>query len=339
MNNIDKDIFFDLNKILSYNAMLNFISGERGCGKTYSCAKFVINQFLKKNEEFAYIRRYKTDLSTSVPTFFEAINKNNEFPDHTLTAHSNTFFCDKTVCGHAMKLSTAQDLKSSNFSNVKTIIFDEYGIEEGQKKYYLKNEVFTFLNLVETIARLRDIRVFLLSNAVSRTNPYFLYFDLDVPYNSDIKLYKDGLILVNHTKNLKYRETKKATKFGRLVNNTSYSDYAIDNKFLNDSSTFIMKKQGSAKFSFAFIAHNQTFGVWFDNKLDLMFVSNDFIQNTPFLFSTSLDNHSTNTIFLQAKKKYKVWRMFIEYFNLGKLRFENVKIKNLCDNLIKSLIC
>ena len=63
-----------------------------------------------------------------------------------------------------MTLSTAQDLKGSNFPNVTTLIFDEFIIEEGQKKYYLHNEVFVFLNLIETIARMRDVRVFLLGN-------------------------------------------------------------------------------------------------------------------------------------------------------------------------------
>lgn len=61
-----------------------------------------------------------------------------------------------------MTLSTAQDLKSTNFSNVTNLIFDEFIIEEGQKKFYLNNEVEVFLNLVETIARLRDIKIFML---------------------------------------------------------------------------------------------------------------------------------------------------------------------------------
>ena len=64
-------------------------------------------------------------------------------------------------------------------------------LKNGQKKYYLKNEVFTFLNLLETIGRMRDIRVFLLANSVTITNPYFLYFDLKLPYNSDIVTYKN----------------------------------------------------------------------------------------------------------------------------------------------------
>lgn len=154
-----------------------------------------------------------------------------------------------------MTLSTSQDLKSSNFSGVKTIIFDEFAIETGQKKYYLNNEVFTFLNLIETIARTRNIRVFLLANSVSRANPYFLFFNLDIPYNNDIKLFKDNLILVNYTHNTEYRDFKKKTNFGKLVANTSFSDYAIDNKFLDETNTFIQKKQKSAKFKFAFIAN------------------------------------------------------------------------------------
>lgn len=228
-------------------------------GKTFGITKFVTNQFLKKDEQFAYIRRYKSELKKSVPTFFDSIIDNNIFPDNNLSVSNNKFYCDKKCMGYAMQLSTAQDLKSSNFNKVKTIIFDEFGIEQGQRKFYLQNEVFAFLGLVETIARMRDIRVFFLANSVSRTNPYFLYFNLDVPYNNDIKLYKDGLILVNYMKNEEYREAKRKTKFGKLVAGTSYSDYAIDNKFIDDNKTFIQKKDGHAKFQFAFIANRANF--------------------------------------------------------------------------------
>lgn len=330
-------MYFDYNKILSYNAMFNFLIGSRGIGKTYGISKFVINQYLKKNEEFAYIRRYKTELKKSIPSFFSSIIENKLFPNNSFSVNNNKFICDKNIFGHAMTLSTAQDLKSSNFDKVKTIIFDEFGIEEGQRKFYLQNEVFAFLGLIETIARMRDVRVFFLSNAVSRTNPYFLFFDLNVPYDTDIKLYKNGLILVNYIKSDDYINAKKQTRFGQLVAGTSYSDYAIDNKFINESMDFIQKKSGSCKFLFAFISNHQTFGVWFNQVQNIMFVSNDWIHNTPFLFSTALDDHNSNTIYLSANKKYTVWKKFIKYYELGRLRFENVKIKNLCYKLIKSL--
>lgn len=94
------------------------------------------------------------------------------------------------------------------------MIFDEFIIEEGQKKYYLPNEVMIFLNLLETIGRMRDIKVFMLANPANiYTNPYFLYFDLKLPYNNDIKLFKDNLILLQYMKNEEYRKAKRETKF------------------------------------------------------------------------------------------------------------------------------
>ena len=133
-------------------------------GKTYGATKMVVNKYLKKDEEFAYIRRYKPELTKAVPNFFESVNNNNEFPSHILSTKANKFFCNGNCFGYAMTLATAQDLKGTTFSKVTTIIFDEFIIEEGQKKYYLKNEVETFLGLVETLARMRDIRIFMLAN-------------------------------------------------------------------------------------------------------------------------------------------------------------------------------
>ena len=111
-----------------------------------------------------------------------------------------------------MTLSTAQNLKGSNFEKVKYIIFDEYLIESGQR-HYLPNEVDNFLGLIETLARMREVKIFMLANAVSTTNPYFLYFDLHLPYNSDIVTFKNGLILVQYMCNEEYRQAKKETKF------------------------------------------------------------------------------------------------------------------------------
>lgn len=225
----------------------------------------VINKFIKKGEQFAYIRRYKNELKEGVSKFFKPLIKNEEFKNHLLTTKGNNFYCDGEICGYAMTLSTSQDLKGSNYDGVTSIIFDEFIIEEGQKKYYLNNEVNTFLNLIETIARMRDIKVFMLANPANiYTNPYFLYFNLQLPYNSDIKLFKDNLILLQYMKNEEYREAKRQTKFGKLVAGTSFEDYAINNKPFNDNKNFIEKKHGTSKFSFAFIYNNKTFGVWFD---------------------------------------------------------------------------
>ena len=147
-------MYYDYHKIISYNAFINILIGERRSSeKLIGASKLMVQRFLKYGEQFAYIRRYKPELKKAVPNFFEALNSNNEFKDHILTTKGNKFYCDGKICGHAMTLSTAQDLKGTSFSKVKYILFDEFIIEEGQKKFYLPNEVFIFLNILETIRK------------------------------------------------------------------------------------------------------------------------------------------------------------------------------------------
>ena len=273
---IDSNIYYSLDKVISYNALLNFLIGERGVGKTFSTKEFVIKQIKKHGDEFVYIRRYKTEIEEALGKndndrkFFEQIK--SKFPNDELKNTSEQFLCNGKICGYALPLSTANILKGSSFNKVKTIIFDEFIIDKGCY-HYLQNEVEQLLDIIETIARLRDIRVLFLGNAISITNPYFNYFNITLPYNKDIKLFKDNLILVNYIRNDKYREVKKTTRFGKLVDGTPYGKYAIDNEFLRDSKSFIQKKTPNCKFYFKVFYKKCYFGIWIDYKEQLMFVS------------------------------------------------------------------
>ena len=40
--NFNLSIFYEYSRVLSYNALLNFLLGERGVGKTYGITKFVV---------------------------------------------------------------------------------------------------------------------------------------------------------------------------------------------------------------------------------------------------------------------------------------------------------
>ena len=334
-NKISSNLFYDYSRILTYNAFLNILIGERGVGKTYGASKLVVKKAIQKKEQFAYIRRYKTELKKSVPKFFEALKENDEFPKYSLYTKGNVFYLDDEPIGYAMSLSTAQSLKGTNFSKVKYIIFDEFIIEKGQQ-HYLPNEVENFLGLLETIARMRDIKVFMLANAVTTVNPYFLFFNIDLPYNNDIKTYKDGLILIQYMKNEEYRQAKRDSKFGKLIEGTDYEAYAIDNKFRLDNNSFIEKKTGNAKCNFSFQYKEKIYGVWFDYKVGKIFVSYDY--DSPICFACTLEDHSPNTMFFSIAKDYNSWRNFIKNYKLGNVYFESQKIKIVCQELIKNLI-
>ena len=326
-------IFYDYQKVLSYNAFLNIIIGERGVGKTYGAKKYVINRWLKKHKQFVYIRRYETDLESSVGStndnkFFEQVI--SEFPNHEFKINKSKkvrkLIMDNQVIGYALPLSSADSLKSSTYDNVDTIIYDEFMLKEGSSQHYLRNEPEIILDIIETVGRLRDVKIFLLGNAISSTAPIMSYFDLTLPYNSDVKLFKDGLILVNYIKNEKYREVKKATKFGKLIEGTRYSKYAIDNEFLTDSKSFVRKKAES-RFYFIFTLNNKEYGVWRD-KEDYIYISYDIDPNCPLKFALDVENHDETTILLKARTN-PYFITIISHYRFGKLCFESQAIKNI----------
>lgn len=329
-------MYYNYNKVISYNALLNILIGSRGVGKTFGASELVVKDFIKNGNEFVYLRRYKTELSKSMSKFFKALIQENKFPDDNLDVKGNTFYINDNVAGYGVTLSTAQQLKSSNFPKVKTIIFDEFLIESGQG-HYLKNEVDIFLGLIETISRMRNVRVFMLANAVTEANPYFLYFDLTLPYNNDIRTFKNGLILLQYMNNPEYIEAKKKTRFGKLVSGTDYEDYAINNNFVDNNSMFIEHKSGNSKFSFSFIYKDNRYGVWIDYNNSKIYVSNDFIENG-FVFATTTDDHKPNTLLYSIAKNYNCWNVFIKNYKLGNVYFENNKIKNLCKDIIKNFV-
>lgn len=325
-----------MSKILTYNAYFNFLIGERGAGKTFSTKKFVINRFLKKGTQFIYLRRYKTEIDKAKKTYFNDIAQ--EFPNHKFSHRGDAFLIDDKVCGYAVALSITNILKSVCYDNVSTIIFDEFIIDKGCY-HYLAGEVKTFLEFCETVFRLRDnVRVLFLANAITQTNPYFLYFNLTPPKNKDIQIYKNGLILLQIMNNQEYRNYKKQSKFGQLISGTDYGDYAIDNAFLRDNDNFIARKTGNCNFAFAFIYHDETFGVWYNINQGKMYVSQDYDASSPYIFTTTIDNHRPNTLLLKNARKYNCWNMLITQFKYGNVYFDNIKIKNVVMELIKLIL-
>lgn len=330
---IDKSMFWDISKTLSHNCLFNFITGSRGSGKTYGAKKFVINRFIKYEEQFIYLRRYKTEFDKGKnDKFFDALIRQDEFPNHDLQVKSLNYLCNDKIMGSAMALSTAKIEKSQEFPNVKWIIFDEFLIENGVY-HYLPNEVMCFLDFYETIARMRDVRVLFLSNAITQTNPYYLFFDIQLPYNSNF--FKRGDILLEMVNNQKYIDAKKNTRFGKIISNTKYGDYAIDNKFLNDTNTFVMKKTKNSTYFFGFIYKGEMFGVWRDYSEGKVFVSKDYDNSSKMIYSITLADHQPNTMLLKGYRKSIIFKNFIEYYKQGLVYFENINIKNIVYDVIK----
>lgn len=330
----DEGIYYSFQKLLSYNAFINFLLGARGCGKSYGAKDFLAKSFIKRGDEFVYIRRYATEINDATmagkkPIFWNQIALNNEYyKDHKMDNTSEVFTIDKKVCGYAIPLSTANIKKSATFENVKTVIFDEFTLDNTGYYSYLSNEVFQFLELLETICRMRnDVRVIFIGNYLSQSNPYFDYFNISLPYGNEFKTFKNGLILVNYVKdNERFKQAKRESRLGQLVDGTKYGDYNIDNKALLDTEVFLRKKDKNCKFMYNIKANNEVYGVWVNDKDDYMLISKDYDKNYKTIFTIKSKDHTEETFLLD--KLQPPLSIIVEKYRMANLFFEDIHTKN-----------
>lgn len=352
MNVFDTSIFWDINRTLTHNALINIIVGNRGGGKSYGAKKRAVQNFLTKGEQFGYIRRYKDDLKKPLEQFFKDIAW--EFPEHEFrvegeklyirvrTENEKLKWTEKDICGYGFSLSTANNKKSMSYPDITMLIFDEFLLEEGNQRY-LPNEVEKLLNLYETVARPGSghprVTMWLLGNAISVTNPYFLYFGLKMPSHRDrngkwIWKHPEKPILVEDVRNEGFIDKKKSTEFGQLVHGTNYADFSIENKFLLDDETFLEKKSQRARHAFNFAYKGNEFGVWYDFTEGKMWVSKA-VDPSGLMYSFTMKDHRPNTMLFKTRNKSYWLKNFFEAFKQGTLYFEDMNIKNMCYEILK----
>lgn len=317
--------WYNFDRVMSYNALFNFVLSPRGNGKSYGAKKQIINNFLKKGEQFVYVRRYKDELR-DVDKFFADISQ--EFEGVEFQVKGKTAIINGEVAGYFVSLSTSQKLKSVPFPNVSRIVFDEFIVDKGHLRY-LTNEVEVFLDLFETIARKRDnVRAIFLANNVSRVNPYFTYFKCIPKENERFTVAKDGEVVVEMFTDEKFIEEKYKTKFGKLIRNTNYGNYAIDNKSLRDNDTFIQKfKPKNCNFLFSVTYKGNEIGFHISYDEGLWYCNNEVVQTSKRRFTITKDDHDINLIMYNSLSSFPLFNDFVKYYRMGFVRFKNIETK------------
>lgn len=332
--------FWNISQTISYNALFNFILGIRGAGKTYSSLKYFIERYQKYGHKFLYLRRTEEELKKLTTCrngrIFNLVK--NEFPNNTLWAESNNLYCDKEIMGWAQALTTAGKLKSDAIDNVRDIIFDEFIIDKNiSKQRYLPDEVTAFLELYETIARPGerdyDVRCWFLGNAITSTNPYFDYFDINLPYNTDIA--KKGEFLTQMVAPPELIEAKHATRFYKAIEGSAYSAYASENKFLRDNKYFIKKKNKNCEYQFTFIYYDNKIGVWRDYRNGCYFISDSVDKQCKTVYATTTESQQPNILLLKGfKTSYNLKNLKTAY-ELGCVYYENQRLASWFRDIVR----
>lgn len=321
-------MWYNPQHLLSRNALYNFIVGARGVGKTYSFKRRGIRNFIKNGDQFVYVRRYEKEFK-NIGQFFADIH--HEFPEFELKAEGGKFYCDDEVMGYYVLMSTSRYLKSTSFPDVTEIYFDEFIIEEGMIRY-LPNEVNAFLELYETIARLRYVRVYFLSNALTVNNPYFRYWRIDIDINDRFTCYKNGLLLVEAVNSDVFAQEKVKTSFGRLIEGTEYGGYAIGNQFLLDKDVFVGKRTKNSYNRFTVVSGGNKFGVWYDMNLGHMFVD-ESVDPSVIALTLHQDDHEPDFMFV--KKSHPFMKQLAESYHRGRLFFSDERVASYWRDILK----
>jgi hypothetical protein len=329
---MDKALYYNPNKMLSYNRILNFVIGARGIGKSYAWKVHPIKRFLKYGEQFIYLRRYKPELK-KVNQYFD--NVKEEFPGIELKVKGREFYVNGKIAGWAIPLSSWQSEKSNAYPNVSTIIFDEF-LREKDNSGYMPNEVSALLNLMDTVFRDREnCRCVALSNAVSVVNPYFLYFNL-IP-NIAKRFNANESILIEIPDSKDFSEERRKTRFGKLIDGTDYGEMSLDNDFVNDSNVFIEKRSKESKYVFTVVYKGMNMGVWVDNDLGLLFLSHDHDPSSKKVFALSKEDLTENVMLISGWKKNYYLKKLVGSFMAGYLRFDNQVLRTTGYELFKKL--
>lgn len=329
-------MYYDGNEMLTHDRLINFLVGGRGVGKTYWAKKWAITDFLKTGKQFVYLRRFSTEFDEGKKEeFFKDIEV--AYPEHKFEVKGYKALIDGKVAGFFKVLSTAKVQKSVPFPNVNKLIFDEFILDNGYH-HYLPDEVINFFEFYSTVSRDRDIRAVCLSNALTISNPYFTFFKAKIDPMELKRWYKPhNDILIEMIKSVEYEKKMEQTRFGKLIKGTRYGDYALSNKFLRDSKTFIGGKTGTAKYHFTIKHKGQLMGIWYDNEINKYFVSKSVDKQCKLIYTIVNEDHTNQTQLIKGRKSIHLMS-FAKAYQLGEVIFESIALKNTCFDIIKLFI-
>lgn len=321
-----EEIFYSDSEVFGYNAFISFILSARGNGKTFGFKKRALNA----PYQTMWIRRYEEDLIDFEKEFMKDLIQEGLYQDDSITIQNHRLIMNGEVKIFFVALSQAFRKKSVSYGGVNLMVFDEF-IEARKTRSYLKGEVEMFLDLIETVNRLRidrpEVRVFCLANKVTFANPYFVYWGIK-EFEGRFKKFQKGMIVVENYYNASFTELKKNSRFGQLIEGTKYGKYAVDNQVLRDTQDFIKQKPENSKYICAIRIDNNYVGLWKEGNN--LYCTQQYNSNK-IIFAPREDLQEGEFV-LKSNDAPISWMK--ELNAIGQVFFENTIIKDVCYNCI-----
>lgn len=244
--------FFNIVPYIEELKALLICIGGRGIGKTYSALTFLLEGQKKR---FIYMRNTVTQLDECCGEFGNPFKR--WAADHGRTIwmekeKNHALIYEETedgakVIGYGVALSTFENLRGVDLSDVDIVLFDEF-IE---RKKFTFDQFRSFVHFYETVNRNRELfgeaalKVLLLSNSQKLDNPILAGYNLisvieNMIRNGQKKYKNSGLMILLPESDIS--ELKAQTENYKLINGTKIADENLKNKFAYDSFYGIVKR-------------------------------------------------------------------------------------------------
>ena len=311
--------------IIDVNEPFTFCYGGRGCGKTYGILKNILTD--PEKPKFVFMRRTQKQLNTvSIDGLSPFIKLRNDLNiDLKIKASSKTettsILIDDEERGVGIALSTVSNLRGFD-SEAKYLIYDEF-IPDPSERRTIKMEGFAFMNVVETLARNRELlsddalKVIGLANANDIGNPIFM--ELGLVTIAERMKEKEKEYYHNHDRGLliidcfrsPISEKKKETALYKVADkNSSFYNMAIENEFVSDSIA-IIKSRNLKEYVPILTISDLTF---YEHKSEDLYYLSEHRTGTPPIFSTA-----SADIERFKKEYYYLWNAYLN----RNIEFEN----------------
>lgn len=332
--------YYDGVKLLSLKDLdgrepeIYIVTTNRTGGKTTYFGRLCVNKFLDNGGKFALLYRYNYELDDCADKFFKDLST-LFFNGSTMTSVRKAggvyheLLLDGKSCGYALSLNNADIIKkySHLFSDVNRILFDEFQPESNR---YCANELKKFQSIHTSIARgqgkqVRYVPVYMLANAVTIINPYYVALGISSRLKSDTKFLRGHGFVLEQGYVDSAREAQKQSGFNRAFADDSYQNYASENVYLNDNNAFIGVPKGKCRYictikvdgvDYAIREYMEQGVIYCDTRPDL---------NFPIKIAVTTDDHEINYVML--KHNDTLIQSMRYFFERGCWRFKDLKCK------------
>lgn len=243
-----KKVYINTEKIrVDPYSLINHFETDRSDGKSTDIIRSIWKDFKADGRAGVICRRWTgevTDLyARTLCTLLKGCAERGEVEGvggltfkGTPKKYGIKLFSDSVYFALIVPLSRGYAIKS--ILDVKTehnLYFDEYQPLNGR---FLKNEVAAIMELFATIDRDTDTnKIFIYSNRISTYNPLFAEYGI-IPRNGISKWRNDTYILLRLS-NKGNADTRKQSRFGKLIEGTDLDDYYTGGEYLTEQSNFI----------------------------------------------------------------------------------------------------